>query len=219
MALRLKDELGGTVTALSMGPDSCKFSLCDVMAMGADRGVLVNDPSLAGSDTYATSTTLAAAIKKLSPFDLVFFGTRTADSDTGQVGPQTAVTLGLPMVTWAHTIENINTGLRVERRADGFHEVFELSLPAALTIHPGSVQPRDADLASIEAAFERQTPENWNLTDLGLSPDAVGEAGSPTRVVSLSRVDRERKCEFLSGEPDQQAANLIQRLLDQGLIG
>ena len=99
MALRLRKEMGGTVTALSMGPDSCAFAVCDAMAMGVDRGVLLSDPALAASDTLATTTALAAAIRKLAPYDLVLFGTRTSDSDTGQVGPQTSVLLGIPMVT------------------------------------------------------------------------------------------------------------------------
>ena len=219
MALQVKEKTGASVTALSMGPDACGFAICDAMAMGADRGVLVSDQALAGSDTHATSFTLAAAIDKLSPVDLVLFGTRTADSDTGQVGPQTAVLLDLPMITWTCTVESANAGLRIERRADGYHEVFEVSLPAALTIHPGAVQPRDPGLANIEAAFERQTLEKWNLKDIGLSPADVGEKGSPTWVMSLSRVNKERKCEFLSGEPEEQAGDLIQRLLDQGLIG
>jgi electron transfer flavoprotein beta subunit len=219
MALQVKEKTGASVTVLSMGPDTCGFAICDAMAMGADRGVLICDQALAGSDTHATSTTLAAAIGKLSPVDLVFFGTRAADSDTGQVGPQTAVLLNLPMSTRTCAIETVGTDLRVERRADGYHEVFELSLPASLTIHPGAVQPRDPDLANIEAAFERQTLEIWNLKDIGLTPADVGEKGSPTRVMALSRVNRERRCEFLSGEPDEQAGELIRRLLDQGLIG
>ena len=166
MALRLKAESGAKVTALSMGPDTCAFTLCDAMAMGADQAVLVSDPLLAGSDTHATASTLAAAVKKLSPFDLVLFGVRTADSDTGQVGPQTSVLLDIPMVTWAYDMEAVDAGLRVERRADGFHEMFELCLPAAMTIHPGSVQPRDPDLASIEAAFEKRTLEHWRPVTL-----------------------------------------------------
>jgi electron transfer flavoprotein beta subunit len=219
IALRFKKKTGATVTALSMGPDSCTFTLSDAMAMGADRGVLLADPALADSDTHATATALAAAIQKLSPYDLVFFGTRTADSDTGQVGPQTAVLLDIPMVTWASSVEKIETGLRVERRADGFFEQYELSLPAALTIHPGSVEPRDPMLAGIQTAYEKQSVDKWRINELGVSPDGVGGRGSPTRVTSLSRIKKERKCEFISGEAEEQAESLVKRLIDQGLIG
>ncbi len=218
-ALQIKKETGATVTALSMGPESCAFTLSGAMAMGADRGVLLTDPALADSDTHATSTVLAAAIQKLSPFDLVFFGTRTADSDTGQVGPQTAVLLDLPMATWVSSIKRVESGLEVERRADGFCEQYALSLPAVLTIHPGSVEPRDPKLVDIETAFEKQTIDKWGVKDLKLSPESVGEKGSPTKVVSITRVKKERKCEFISGDAEEQVGALIERLFDRGLIG
>ena len=219
VALQMRKHCGGTVTALSMGPETCAFALHESMAMGVDRSVLVSDPGLQGSDTLATSTALGAAIEKLAPFDLVLFGTRTADSDTGQVGPQTAVLLDLPLVTWAHSIEQRGKSLYVERRADGFQEKFELSLPAALTIHPRAIQPKYIGLFGIEMAFEEGKVENWTLSDLGLSGDQVGEAGSPTRVLSMTRVVKQRKCEFISGAADKQADELTRRLVDAGLIG
>lgn len=218
-ALRAREAAGGMVTALTMGPESCAFVLQEAMAMGVDRGVLVSDPALAGSDTLATSTTIAAAIKRLEPFDLVFFGTRTSDSDTGHVGPQTAVLLDLPMITWAHTIQYKEKGLLVERKIDGFRERFELPFPAMLTIHPTSVPPRDLELSGIMGAFEEGEIQKWDLSDLGLSPSSVGEEGSPTRLLSTSRVGRTKKCEFLDGTAEEQAEALLRRLLDAGLIG
>lgn len=218
VALRMKEESYGSVTALSMGPVSCAFVLQEAMAMGVDSSVLICDPALARSDTLATSTALTAAIKKLAPFDLVLFGTRTADSDTGQVGPQIAVLLDLPLVTWAHSIEQKDGGLLVERRADGFRERFEVSFPAALTIHPGSVQPRDVGLSGTQLAFEEKEVTKWSLADLGVPPDHVGEAGSATRVLSFSRVEKVRKCTFLSGSNEKQADELKRRLLKSGLI-
>jgi electron transfer flavoprotein beta subunit len=212
MALRLREEHGGTVTALSMGPEPCAFVLHEAMAMGVDRSVLVCDSALKGSDTLATSTALASAIKKLAPFDLVLFGTRSADSDTGQVGPQTAVLLDSPLVTGVHAVEKKETGVIVARRADGF-------LEKVLTIGLGSVQPRDMKLFAIEVAFEEGDVEQWCLKDLGLSMDLVGEAGSGTKVLSMSPVDRGRKCQFLSGSAEEQAEQLIKRLVESGFIG
>lgn len=219
VALCMKEESSGTVTAISMGPESAAFALSEAMATGVDRGVLVCDPALAGSDTLATSTALAAAIRKLKPFDLVLFGTRTADSDTGQVGPQTAVLLNLPLVTGVSSIEQRDASLLVERRADEFQESFEVSLPAALTIHPGSVQPRDLGLSGIERAFEEGKVDQWGLSELGLSPDQVGWAGSATLVASWTRAIKEKKCEFLSGGAEEQADELLKRLVALGLIG
>jgi electron transfer flavoprotein beta subunit len=218
-ALRMREEKGGTVTALSMGPDCSAVALLEARAIGVDRMVLLCDPALSGSDTLATSTALGAALKKLVPFDLILFGTRAADSDTGQVGPQTAVLLDLPLVTGVHSIAWQAPGLVVERRADGFLDSFALSLPAAMTIHPSAVEPRDIRLHGIESAFEEGEVESWNLSDLGLSSDQVGWAGSATRVPSWKRVSRDRTCELLTGTPEEQVNALIDLLAQKGLVG
>jgi electron transfer flavoprotein beta subunit len=219
VALNLREAYGGVVTTISMGPQVSALALLETMALGVDRSILISDPALAGSDTLVTSTVLGAAINKLDPFDVVVFGTRTSDSDTGQVGPQTAVLLNLPLVTWAHSIELVDSVFHVERRADGFLEKFELSMPAILTVHPGSVQPRDVGLHGIESAFAEPKVENWNLEELGLTPEQVGESNSPTRVLSLKRIKKERKCEFLSGSADEQSEELARRFIETGLVG
>lgn len=218
VALHMKEEWGGKVTALSMGPPSCAFALYEAMAMGVDRGILISDPALSGSDTLATSTAIGAAIWKLSPFDLVLFGTRTADSDTGQVGPETAVLLDLPLVTGARIIEKKGSGLRVERSADGFLESYEMSLPAALTVHQSAAQSRDMGLLGIGEAYLQGEITEWTLADLGLSPDQVGEEGSPTRLLSLVPAKKGRKCAFFNGSAEEQAAELTKRLSESGLI-
>ena len=219
VALQIRDEKGGTVTALSMGPDCSAVALYEAKAMGVDRMVLLCDPALSGSDTLATSTALGAALKKLGPFDVVLFGTRAADSDTGQVGPQTAALLNLPLAAGVHSITWQDPGLVVERRADGFIDTFALALPAALTIHPSAVQPRDIGLYGIESAFEKGKVETWNVTDLGLAPHQVGWEGSATRVPSWKRVTRKRTCTLLSGTPEEQVHALVDRLIHSGLVG
>jgi len=218
-ALRLRDAHGGRVIALSMGPDAARFGLQEALAMGVDQGILVCDPALAGSDTLATSTALAAAIRRLAPFDLVLFGTRTADSDTGQVGPQTAVLLGVPVVCQVHTITHQAGEIRVERTADGFVEIFEISLPAALTVQSGAVESRDIRLSGIEEAFVEDRLALWRLRDLDLSPERVGSPGSATRVISMTRAQQGRMCEFLEGEAEEKAEALITRLSEKGMIG
>lgn len=218
-ALALRGAGTGSVTAVSMGPGSTRSILAETLAMGVDRGILVSDPGFAGSDTLATSTVLAAAISKLSPFDLVLFGARTADSDTGQVGPQTAVLLNVPFVGLVHSIEAGKGGLYVERTADHFVERFEVPFPAGLTIHPGSVEPRQIDLARINPAFEDDKITFWNRRDLGLSPQQVGDAGSATRVRSISRAGWQKQCEFIKGTAREQADELMRRLTEGGLIG
>lgn len=219
MAVQLKKRTRGSVTVLSMGPPTADATLREALAAGADRAVLLCDPALAGSDTLATATALCAGIRYLSPFDLLLFGTRSSDSDTGQVGPQTAVLLDLPMVTGAIDIETHGDHLIVERRVDEFLETYELSLPAALTIHPSAVISRDASLGSIATAFDEQSVEMIGAAQLGLDPQTVGDAGSPTRVLSMKPIKKDRTCEWLEGSPAQQAEELVRRLAASGRLG
>jgi electron transfer flavoprotein beta subunit len=218
LALSLRKEHGGSVTALSMGPDASEPALFEAMAMGADRAFLLNDSALIGSDTLATSIALCAAVAKLKSFDLLFFGARTADSDTGQVGPQAAVGLDLPLITWVTRIKQSEGRFHVTRRADGFLEEYAVNLPVALTIHPEAVKVRDVGLAGIESAFQKKKVKHFNLQDIGLSPGDVGEIGSPTKVISLKRAIKKRECVFLTGTVEKQAADLMEELMKSGLI-
>jgi electron transfer flavoprotein beta subunit len=188
------------------------------MAMGVDRGVLVTDPRLKGSDTLATSWVLAAALKALMPFDLVLFGMRSADSDTGQVGPQTAVLLDFPLVTAVHSIERGRESLLVSRSTDGFLETFDVRYPLALTVAPAFAAARDLGLQGLKVAFEEDEIEKWRLEDLDLSPGSVGDLGSPTKVISLARRSAGRKCRFIAGSIEEQAEELLGYLKEKGLI-
>jgi electron transfer flavoprotein beta subunit len=212
MALRLRNEYGGKVTALSMGPESGIIALDEAMAMGVDRVVLVSDPALAGSDTLITSMTLEAAARKLKPFDLILFGARTSDSDTGQVGPQTSMRLDLPLVTGVYSLSMKDSMLNVERRIDEYIEKYELKLPSVADV-------RDPTLIGIETAFIGRSFEILSLSDLGLSSDKVGEMGSPTKVISMNRITRKRKCEFITGSAEEQVDDLVRRLKESGYIG
>ncbi|WP_225364125.1 electron transfer flavoprotein subunit beta/FixA family protein [Lentilactobacillus parakefiri] len=104
-ALQLRDQAGGEVILLTMGPDSYTTSLRDGMAMGADRAVLVSSREFGGADTLATGYTLAKAIEAIGNVDLILFGSQSVDADTGQVGPIVAEFLKLPQVTFAETLE------------------------------------------------------------------------------------------------------------------
>jgi electron transfer flavoprotein beta subunit len=219
MAVQLKERYQGSVTVLSMGPPTADATLREALAAGADRAVLLSDPALVGSDTLATSTALCAGIQFLSPFDLLLFGTRTSDSDTGQVGPQTAVLMGLSMVTGALCIEKQAGNLIVERRVDDFLETYEMRLPAALTIHPSAVFSRDAALGSIASAFAQQDVEIVSAAQLGVASQPVGDAGSPTRVLSMKSVKKDRTCEWIEGSPAEKAEALVRRLTASGQIG
>jgi electron transfer flavoprotein beta subunit len=219
MAVQLKERTHGSLTVLSMGPPTADATLREALAAGADRAVLLCDPALAGSDTLATATALCAGVQFLSPFDILLFGTRSSDSDTGQVGPQTAVLLDVPMVTGVLNIDKATDHLTVERHVDGFVETYEVLPPAAFTIHPFAVVARDPSLGSIATAFDDLPVEILSAGQVRLDPQTVGHAGSPTRVLSMKPVKKERTCEWIEGSPSEQAEEVVRRLVASGQIG
>ncbi|MFW6056291.1 MAG: electron transfer flavoprotein subunit beta/FixA family protein, partial [Chloroflexota bacterium] len=133
-AMRVRDQHGGEVTAISMGPPQALSSLKECLARGADRAVLLADRAFAGADTWATSYTLSAAINKLGGCDLVVCGEKTVDGDTGQVGPELAEWLGIPHVTYVREVLSIDQRLKaLVDMSDGLY-VAEAALPALLTV-------------------------------------------------------------------------------------
>jgi electron transfer flavoprotein beta subunit len=218
-ALHLKDTADAAVTALSMGPDVGIEALAEAQAMGVDRAVLINDPHLAGSDTLVTAGVLAAGIAHLAPYDFLFFGARSSDSDTGQVGPQTATVLGVPFIGGVKHLQFHGDTWRIQRVIDDWEESWEVRTPAALTIHPRAFRPRPIGLDGIARAYDRLDIRTWSLSDVGLSVDRAGLAGSPTRVAGLQKVQRNRKCRMIGGEPQEQVDALIEQLTTRGIIG
>ena len=218
VALTLKDLYEGTVTAVTMGPPMAKKALYECLATGVDRAVLVSDPGLAGSDTLATSKALGAALTRLQPWDMALFGTRSADGDTGHVGPQTMEWLDLPLVTGIVDIEMIENGIKVKRLCDGMLEAYQLPLPGGITVHPVAAELRDVPLHGIEDSFAKSAIETWPLAALALDPAVVGESGSPTRVVSTVKKERARRCRFIEGSPAEQVEQLVAQLQSGGFL-
>ncbi|MCI0474809.1 MAG: electron transfer flavoprotein subunit beta/FixA family protein [Anaerolineales bacterium] len=143
MALQVKERYGGTVTVLTMGPATAAEVLRDALYRGADRVVLLSDRRFAGADTLATSYTLQCAIEKLGTYDLVFCGRQAIDGDTAQVGPQTAEKLGIPQITYAETIVNLEGDqIVVERAFPLGKEMVKCALPCLLTVVGSANQPR-----------------------------------------------------------------------------
>jgi electron transfer flavoprotein beta subunit len=217
-AVSLAKQNNGKVTVISMGPEDAGLALRDAVALGADRAVLVCDRAFAGSDTLATSTVLCGAIKKLGGFDLLVFGTRSSDSDTGQVGPQTAALLDIPLITSISSATFNNNDYNVLRSADGFKEEFLVSTPAALTVDPSAIDPEEASLCQIREAYDNTEVEVFTLHDLGLDADHVGDNGSPTKVLKIMKVTKDRTCKLIEGDIDSQADELINELHEKGLL-
>ncbi len=143
MALQVKDQHGGEVTVLTMGPAAAAEVLRESLYRGADRVILLSDRKFAGADTLATSYALKCAIEELGDYDLVFCGRQAIDGDTAQVGPQTAEKLGIPQITYAETILSLEDGAIVVDRALGLgHEMVRCALPCLLTVVASANQPR-----------------------------------------------------------------------------
>lgn len=225
-ALQLKAAHGAVVTALTMGPSTSSAVLAEARALGVDRTVLISDRALAESDTLVTARVLARAIRRLGPFDLLFFGVRTSDSDTGQVGPQTAAVLKIPFIGGIQKITMSKEDQQpdkapqweIQRVMDDWQERWRLMLPAAMTIDPGAFIPRPMSLAGLNDAYAQPDVETWALADLEMSEKEVGLAGSPTRVANLQKIKRKRSCDFLTGDPREQVETLIERLSKSGVM-
>jgi electron transfer flavoprotein beta subunit len=143
MALQVKEQYGGAVSVLTMGPLQAAEVLRQALYRGADRVILVSDRKFAGADTQATSYTLSRAIEKAGRFDLVFCGRQAIDGDTAQVGPQVADKLRLPQITYAEAVQNLDNGVIIARRAfEGGEEIVKCKLPCLLTVVSSANQPR-----------------------------------------------------------------------------
>ena len=180
-ALRLKQLHGGTVTALSMGPAQADKMMREALAMGADRAILLNDRKFAGSDTLATSSTLAAAIRKV-PFDLVITGRQAIDGDTAQVGPQVAEHLGIPNVSYVEQITMEDGSVVVKRQFEDRYQMQRVKLPCLLTALSELATPRYMTPGAIFRAYREQDVNVWSAADLDVSAEWLGLAGSPTKV-------------------------------------
>jgi electron transfer flavoprotein beta subunit len=217
-AVQLRDELGGTVTAITLGPDESDEVLRRCLALGADTAAHVSDPALDGGDGHATAVALAAAIRKQG-FDLVLTGFMAADDGLAQVGPSVAQMLGVPHATLVTGVEIDGKVARVRRELEGgLEEVVELQLPAVLTIQTGINEPRYVSIAGIRRASRRDVPI-LGLAELGLGAGDVGETGSRVELVGLSLPPAGEKGEMLEGKPDAVAGRLVEIFAGKGWLG
>jgi electron transfer flavoprotein alpha/beta subunit len=210
-ALLLKDKLGGRVSVISMGPPQVKEALRKALAMGADEAYLLSDPALGGADVLATSYTLAQGIKKLMPVDLILCGRHAVDADTGQVGPELAEQLGWPQATLAHRIEYDNGRLTVWRECEEGRAVWELPLPAVITVGKEINKPRYPTPIGIIRSGKKPITV-WGAQELDVDEDKIGLTGSPTRVIRLFSPERTSHVEMLTGEAEQVASLLMTKL-------
>ncbi|RMG55235.1 MAG: electron transfer flavoprotein beta subunit/FixA family protein, partial [Acidobacteria bacterium] len=214
-AVRLRQQFGGHVTLITMGPPQARQALLEGLAMGADRAIHICDPALAGSDTLVTARVLARAIEKLTPeADLVFCGKYSIDAETGQVGPEVAELLGWPHICGLTSLEFDVQARRLtgERETDDGFERLECSLPLVLTaaerlIRPIKVKPDDIE------AVNAENIDQITVDQLGFSPHEVGLSGSPTMVTEIRSLEQSRRVEFLQGESLEAIAGQLWDIL------
>lgn len=182
-AFRLADK-DGSVTVLTMGPPKLEGPLTELLARGASRAVLITDRLMAGADTRATARALAAAVKKLGPFDAIFCGCKAIDGETGQVPGELAAALELPCVSNAEKAELLEGTLSITRRLENGLQQLEASGPLVISFASYSYPLRLAGILGMRRA--RKTPvEILTAADLRLSPESCGLKGSLTKVVAM----------------------------------
>ena len=217
-AVQLRDELGGSVTAITLGPEESDEVLRKCLALGADEAIHLNDPDFEGGDGHATAVALAAAIRQNS-FDLVLTGFMASDDALAQVGPAVAQLLDIPHVTLVTDIQIDGKSARVRRELEaGLEEVLEVSLPALLTIQTGINEPRYVSIAGIRRASRRDVPL-LGVKELGLKAEDVGEVGSRTELTSLSLPPAGKRGEILEGSTAAVAGRLLEIFAGKGWLG
>jgi len=217
-ALRAKEAHGGSVTALSLGPESAKEALKQALAMGCDEAILISDPGFEAADSLVVSAALAAAIKKIESPDIIFFGKAAVDTDTGVTGPQVARRLGWPSLNLVAAITQLDPGTKtitVERLLEEGRQIVRSSLPAVVSVVKEINEPRYPSFMGIRKASKAVIP-TWTAAEIGLQPIPAPALTWP-EVTAPARA--EQSCEFVPGDtPQQQAAGLVERMIAEKLI-
>jgi electron transfer flavoprotein beta subunit len=213
--VRLRERCGGKVTVISMGPPQAEEALREAIALGVDDAILITDRAFAGSDTWATSYTLAQAIKKIKDFDLIICGKQASDGDTAQVGPGIATHLDIPQVTYVKKIEEISQSkAKVERLTEEGYDILETPLPCLFTVVKEINEPR---LPSLKGKMRAKKYEivKWTAKDIGADEKSIGLTGSPTQVVKIFTPPPKPGGQVFSGEPQEIVDKLVEELRNE----
>lgn len=217
-ALRLRDENGGTVTAVTMGPPQAEDVLRRALFMGCDEVRLLSDRAFAGADTLATGYTLAMAARKIGGFDLLLFGKNAADAETGQTGPIAAEFLGLPQVTLVTDIAVRDGWAYCTRQLPDRTEKLRVRLPALITVCKETNTPRFQTPGNVIEGLKKPRTV-WSAADLGCDPAQIGTAGSPSRTKAVfAPPARSTDTEMFSGGTEELAEAFVDMLRREHLI-
>lgn len=245
LALNIKDRVPGTsVTVLTMGPQRAADIIREGYYRGADDGIMISDRRFGGADTLATSYTIAQAIRKLAPFDLILGGRQAIDGDTAQVGPQSAEKLDLPQVTYVEEIVEIKEDeIIAKRRLEKGVETVSSPFPCLMTVHGSSPEcrsriaknvmqykyartktelgSRNTDELLLELHKKRPylTIPEWGVEDIDADPDKIGLAGSPTKVKSVESIVLTASETKILSDSDADVEGMIKELIENHTIG
>ena len=217
-ALRLKDQYGAEVTVLTMGLPKAEDVLREAMAMGADNGILVTDRVLGGADTWATSTTIAGAIRNIKDYDIIITGRQAIDGDTAQVGPQIAEHLGIPVISYAEGIEVEGDSVIVKRQYEDRHHMLKAKMPVLITALSELNEPRYMTPGGIFDAYDAEVTV-WGRKDLKDVEDSnLGLAGSPTKIAKASDKVRKGAGEKVTLDPEEAVDYIMDKLAEKHVI-
>lgn len=216
-ALRIKEKNGAHVTVLSMGPPQADLALREALAMGADEAILLTDRAFGGADTWATSTTIAAAIKNLE-YDLIITGRQAIDGDTAQVGPQIAEHLKLANISYAEEINVEGEYITVKRQYEDRYHIIKAKMPVLITALAELNEPRYMSPGGIFSAYREKTVTVWNLKDIDVNLDDIGLKGSPTKVKKSFTKGAKQAGKVFSLEPQESAELIVEKMKEKFII-
>ena len=218
-ALRLREKFGGEVTIIGVGPKRVTESIRTALAMGADKGILVDDPAITGSDSLGIAKILAAVIKDLD-YDIILCGKQGVDDDYGIVGSILAELLGIPQISVVLKVELSEDAstIKAHREVEGGTLVIETPLPALITAQKGLNEPRYASLPGIMKA-KKKPLDVKTIADLGLDASQVGEAGTKIKIMQITPPEEREAGKIVEGEtPQELAINLVRLLHEEAKI-
>lgn len=212
-ALRIKEKFGDVhVTILSMGPPQAEVALREALALGADEAILLSDRQFGGSDTWGTSVILAAAIKKIGNYDIIFCGRQAIDGDTAQVGPEIAEHLDLPQITYVSDLQIHGHEVIAKRAIEDGYYVIKSKMPVLLTAIKELNETRYPSIRGIYASFREKSITVWNINDIEVDRTSIGLKGSPTNVKKSFTPSIEFKGEIITGTVEEASRTLAHKI-------
>ncbi|SMO35743.1 electron transfer flavoprotein subunit beta/FixA family protein [Melghirimyces algeriensis] len=212
-AIRLRDEHGGEVTVITVGPERAEQALRTAMAMGADKGIIVDDEDLENADEYSIAKVLAAVINDLD-YDLILGGYMAIDDGSAQVGPRLAELLEIPHISTITKVTVDGDRVEVEKDVEGDVEYIQSKLPILLTAQQGLNDPRYPSLPGIMKA-KKKPMERLDLDDLDLDED---ELEGKTETLEISLPPEKEAGKILEGELEEQTKELVQLLKNEAKV-